>query len=252
MKGKRLTVGIIGGMGPAATALLFERIILATPARRDQDHLHIIVDNDPTVPDRTAAITGNGPSPLDALVKSARLLESAGAEVLAMPCMTAHYYINELTGHVKVRLIDAIDELCAEIQRNPAIRTVGVLATDGSRRAGVYDRLSQHCEVVFPDAEFQARFMDAVYGPAGVKTVGPRPETSVTMAELAGRLREQGADAVVAGCTEASVGFQAGSLAVPLLDPVAILASAVVREAWAPGDSPGEAMSRVCAAAHPG
>ena len=251
MKRKRLTVGIIGGMGPAATALLFERIIHATPARRDQDHLHIIVNNDPTVPDRTAAITGNGPSPLDALVRSARLLETAGAEVLAMPCMTAHYYINELTGLAEVRIIDAIDELCAEIQSNSVIGTVGVLATDGSRRAGVYDRLSRYCDMVFPDAEDQARFMDAVYGPAGVKTVGPRPETSATMAELAGRLQEQGADAVVAGCTEASVGFQKNSLEVSLLDPVAILASAVVREAWTP-DEAGNATVWECAAGQHG
>lgn len=85
-------IGILGGMGPEATAELFLRIIKATPAQRDQDHLRVIVDNNPKIPDRTAAILGEGQSPLPEMVRTARNLERAGVDFIVMPCNTAHYY----------------------------------------------------------------------------------------------------------------------------------------------------------------
>ena len=86
------TLGIIGGMGPLATANLFNKIVLTTHAKSDQDHIHILIDNNTLIPDRTAYLLGNGEDPLEQLVTSAVRLEKMGAEFLIMPCNTAHYF----------------------------------------------------------------------------------------------------------------------------------------------------------------
>jgi aspartate racemase len=104
------TIGIIGGMGPLATADLYRKIIEVTPAVRDQDHLHVIIDADPTIPDRTAALLGNGPDPLPKLVAAARRLEDAGAGILIMPCNTAHAFLPVLQRAVRIPFIDMTEE----------------------------------------------------------------------------------------------------------------------------------------------
>jgi len=95
VKHREKVVGILGGMGPEATVDLFMKIIKATPAKKDQDHLRIMIDNNPKIPDRTLAILGRGKSPLKQLQETLHNLERAGAEVIAIPCNTAHYYYNE-------------------------------------------------------------------------------------------------------------------------------------------------------------
>ncbi len=95
-------IGILGGMGPAATLALYERIIALTPAQCDQDHLRVIIDSNPKIPDRTAAILGNGESPLPAMAESAKTLERAGADFIVIPCNTAHYWLDELQKEVAI------------------------------------------------------------------------------------------------------------------------------------------------------
>ena len=99
------TVGIIGGMGPAATCDLMEKIIALTKAARDQDHLHVLTDVNTAIPDRTAAILHGGPDPVPEMRKSARRLVSAGAELLLMPCNTAHYFYDDLAASVPVPVL---------------------------------------------------------------------------------------------------------------------------------------------------
>ena len=94
-----LVVGAVGGMGPAATAEAFRRIVAATPAQRDQDHLHVIIDSDPLIPDRTRALLHGGSDPRPRLIAAARRLEAAGAQVLCMPCNTAHAIHADVRGN---------------------------------------------------------------------------------------------------------------------------------------------------------
>jgi aspartate racemase len=231
---RKLTVGIIGGMGPAATCALFARIIAATPARCDQEHLHVIVDNDPSVPDRTAALTGSGLSPVPHLVRSARLLEAAGCRLLAMPCVTAHAFLADVRGAVAARVLSIVEEtaraICADY---PQARRVGLLATDGTLQADTFGPLREKFELLQPSVAAQRQVMTAIYGPAGVKTVGANAAAAQLLRGAAAELAAAGADVLVAGCTEVPLVLTADLVGVPLVDTLDVLARAVVREAGA-------------------
>src|SRR5262245_56844098 len=103
------TIGVIGGMGPAATLAFFGKLLEATHAERDQDHLRVLIDNNPRVPDRNAAIAGRGPSPGPQLAESARGLELAGADFLVIACNTAHAFASEIEAAVAIPLMSMID-----------------------------------------------------------------------------------------------------------------------------------------------
>ncbi|MDO8955467.1 MAG: amino acid racemase, partial [Deltaproteobacteria bacterium] len=103
-------IGILGGMGPAATIDLFTKIVKGTKVKKDQDHLRIMVDNNPKIPDRTLAIQRKGPTPLTQLVRSAKILENAGADFIVIPCVTAHYYYDSLQKRTKIPILHIVDE----------------------------------------------------------------------------------------------------------------------------------------------
>ncbi|MCX6094051.1 MAG: amino acid racemase [Candidatus Bipolaricaulota bacterium] len=148
------TVGVIGGMGPAATAEFFRRLIAATPARRDDEHLRVLIDSDPRIPGRTAAILHGGPDPAPRLREIARGLEAAGAELLAMPCNTAHAYLDAIRDAVAIPVLDMLEEATAKIGKGP----VGLLATAATVRLGLYQDVGRRrgLEVLVPDADRQA------------------------------------------------------------------------------------------------
>ncbi|MBN2583312.1 MAG: amino acid racemase [Planctomycetes bacterium] len=231
---RRRAVGIIGGMGPEATCTLFQKIIRATPARSDQEHLHLIVNCDPSVPDRTEALLERGESPVAKLTASARLLEGAGAQLLAMPCVTAHAFIEPVRAAVGVPLVSLVEETVRAVNEQCDLaRCVGLLATDGTLKLGVFNSLGERRRMIVPDSTRQADVMAAIYGPHGVKTVGPNAEATRLLAVVAAELVERGAEVLVAGCTEIPLALAAGDVAVPLVDTLEVLARAVVREAMA-------------------
>lgn len=231
------TLGIVGGMGPESTADLFLRIIRATPAERDQDHLRILIDNNPKVPDRTEAIaSGNTQPVVDALIEMAQGLERAGAQVLAVPCNTAHYFLPEVRKAVRVPILDMIAEVCEHLSHEHVAK-VGLLATTATIRTGLYsDRLrTQGVETLCPEGERQEEAMRTI---KEVKRAGVTPSARNTTYQLVDELRERGADAIVAGCTEFSLVLSQLHLDLPVFDPLDSLARAVVRECLASG-SPG-------------
>lgn len=210
-------VGVIGGMGPAATLEFQARLLAATPASRDQDHLRVIVDNNPTLPDRNAAIAGRGPSPAPLLAAMARGLEQAGAELLVMPCNTAHAFEADIRAAVAIPflgLIEAASDAAAEAAPAGAI---GVLAVDGCRAAGLYQTAlsARGLGPVLLDADDQARFMAAIYA---IKAGDTGQAVSGEMKALAASLVGQGAVAVISACTELALVLAADDLSVPLID----------------------------------
>ena len=232
----RKILGIIGGMGPDATVDLFARIVAATPARTDQDHLHILIDNDPSVPDRTAAILSGGESPLPHLVRSGQRLVDAGAELLALPCNTAHHWYEELSESVPVPVLHMLRESAAAGRaRWPRATTYGLLATSGTVASRLYHKAfgEKGLEVIAPDDDEQRDLvMGAIYGPEGVKggmrTGPPRERTELAIQSLV----ERGAEVIILGCTELPLLFRTGaSEFAPLLDPTAVLAEVCVRRA---------------------
>lgn len=225
----RARVGVLGGMGPAATARFLDLLVSATPASSDQDHLPVVVWSDPRVPDRTAAIRGEGPVPTPCLEEGGRALVEAGADVVAIPCNTAHAFTAGLASRIGVPVLDMVEvTVAAVVARQPRPQAVGLLATDGTLLAGLYHEAfaRRGVPVLVPEPRDQARVMRAIRAvKAGDLGVTRRQEAT----DLVAGLVAEGADAVVLGCTE-----------LPLLldhppteavDSLQCLADAVVR--WA-------------------
>ena len=154
------TIGIIGGMGPEATADLFNKIINLTPAEKDSDHIHILIDNNPMIPSRINAILYGGESPIPELTRMAKSLEKSGADFLIMPCNTASYYIDDIRKSVNIPVISIIEETSKYIINKYAnIKTIGLLGTEMTVRLGLYQKelinnkinvvcQDHHCDIV--------------------------------------------------------------------------------------------------------
>jgi len=224
------TIGIIGGMGPLATVELFRRIVQSTPAKEDQDHLRIIIDNNPEIPDRTAAILGEGESPLPLLTKTASILEQAGADILVMPCNTAHFYIDELLRTVRIPIINMIEEVVKLLRTGK----VGLLATDGTRRSGVYHRAcaARGRTVIEPNTADQNLIMRIIYE---IKAGVPPITFQNDLLEILKRVQHAGAEEAIIGCTELSLIPLTDPTPVPIHDALTILAQTTVEWAYARG-----------------
>jgi aspartate racemase len=231
--GRRI-VGVIGGMGPEATADLYREIIRLTPAKRDQDHISVLIYSNPEVPDRTKAILEGGENPLPHLIHTATVLEKAGAGLLIAPCNTAHYYLPQLQEHVAVPILNMIQETCRIfLERFPNGKTVGLLATTGTVRCGIYSKVFEcsGIRVLAPPEEEQARIHAGIFNYVKVGNTGPEAHA---LFESAGAcLMAAGAESVILGCTEIPLAFNEAAVGYPTLNPTRILAQAAVD--WALG-----------------
>jgi aspartate racemase len=227
VRGQAKTVGVLGGMGPAATVEFLRRLVARTPASRDQDHLHVLVDSNPGVPSRNEAILRGGPEPTEALRAMARTLEAAGAELLAIPCNTAHYYLAAIRAAVGVPVLDMIREA---VERLPGSRA-GLLATTATIRVGLYPAAcaARDIEVLVPERSDQAAVMEIV---AAIKA-GEAPQSQRDhLGRIAAGLIDRGAESILVGCTEISLVGRAVE-GVPWVDALDCLTDATLREAGA-------------------
>jgi aspartate racemase len=224
-------IGILGGMGPEATADLYFKIIKATPAKRDQDHPRIIIYSNSKVPDRTAAILGIGPSPMPELIRAGKRLEEAGADFIIIPCNTAHYFIDQLQKELRVPIFNMIKLSAKEAHKAYSkVRKAGILATDGTLKSKLYKTAYDEVgiEIIEPSSERQADVMKAIY--QCVKA-GNLIDGGVLLRGIATELVTAGAELMICGCTEVSLVLKQGDLAVPVLDPLQLLAEAATTEA---------------------
>lgn len=227
-------LGIIGGLGPAATAHLFERIITLTDAATDQDHLDITILNRPQTPDRTAYILGKSDrSYIPPVHEAALQLEQLGCEVLCLPCVTGHHrYEESFEGLTTAQLVHMPQEAARYLARSGK-HCVGIMATDGTGHAGVLQRAleAEGLQIRLPDAEHQAMVMSIIYD--DVKT--GRPANMRAFDEVCLHLRSQGCDSVLLGCTELSViNAPAKCRGMIVVDAMEVLAVRVVEECGAP------------------
>lgn len=223
---QRRIPGILGGMGPEATIDLFAKIVRSTKASKDQDHLRIIIDNNPAIPDRQKAILENDVSPVELLVATARNLEAAGADFVVMPCNTAHYWIDDIRKAVGIPVVDMIKETAEEIAgAYPSLRIVGILAATGTVRSGLYQRNLGRLQIncISPTDDDQSALMSVIYS---VKA-GDLSKHSAAV-EISRRVVRAGAEAIVAGCTEVPLVLKPADLSVPLIDATQVLASRTV------------------------
>jgi aspartate racemase len=221
-------VGVIGGMGPAATWDFCAKLTAATPAGRDQDHLRVLVDCEPGFPDRNAALAGKGPSPGPALADAARGLERSGAQVLVIACNTAHAWAEDIRRAAAAPLIDMVTETAAEVRRRWSdAERAGLLAVDGCRAAGLYQAAlaAQGVAPVLLGDAAQARFMRVIYG---VKAGITGPDARTEMSALAAELVAAGADVLISACTEVPLVLAAEDVGAPLIDSTDVLVARTV------------------------
>lgn len=222
-------VGILGGMGPEATVDLFQKIVAATPAGTDQDHLRIIIDNNPKIPSRQAALLEGGEDPTPMLVSTARNLRKAGADFLVMPCNTAHLFFQPIVEAVDIPVLHIADETVAEaLRRFPILKAVGILASTATVRLRLYhDRFeAKGIEALAPSEDEQERVQAAIFS---VKAGDKGPAVREAVREVGESLVARGAQLLVTACTELPLLLQDGDASVPVLDPTLCLALAAVR-----------------------
>jgi aspartate racemase len=215
-------------MGPAAAIDLQAKVLAATPAAHDREHLPVVVWNVPQVPDRVAAVLGAGPSPLPAMIEGARALEAAGCEAFAVACNTAHHWAGELAASVRIPLLHIADAAVEALARRPVPpMRVGILATRGTLAAAFYgERLARRgFDWIVPSGEEQRTLVDEAI--ARVKA-GDRAGARAPFEAAAGALAARGAEAILLACTELPLAAEGAACPVPLLDASRALAEALV------------------------
>jgi len=224
-------IGILGGMGPEATLDLFGKIIANTPAATDQDHLRVVIDSNPKVPDRTAAILRSEESPVPAMRAGIDALKRAGADFVVIPCVSAHFFLDELQREAGLPILSMFDVAAEHIQaHHPNIRKIGLLATTGTLQGGRFRRRLQvsGIETLTPAGSDQERVMASIYEIKGAPGGRSRTAIAAEIREIAGRLIERGAQGVVAGCTEIPLVLRPEDLGVPVFDTLLLLARAAI------------------------
>lgn len=239
-------LGVLGGMGPLASAHFMTRLTLLTPAERDQDHIPAVLWSDPRVPDRNAARLGSGADPLPALVRGLRGLEAAGCGAIAIPCNTAHGWYGGMRAACRLPILHIVDAAAVDLRRI-GVRggTIGVMGTAATLAMRLYqDRLGgQGWTCLTPTEEEMRRLVSPAIAAVKANRVA---EAYAPLAEAVRGLAARGAGAVVLGCTEIPLGIQAGpqdGLGIPVVDTIDALARAAI--AWARAGSEAQGITAV-------
>jgi len=225
-------IGILGGMGPEATLDCFAKIIKNTPAKKDQDHLRVVIDSNPKVPDRTAAILGNGDSVVPEVVQGGLALEKAGADFIIIPCVSVHFFLDELRSQIGLPILSIFDSVAEAIEQDhPEIKTVGLMGTSGTIQGGLFQKrlATGGIKTLVCDDYHQAQVMAAIYD---IKKGQPDRSQSAITADLiaaAESLITQGAEGIIAGCTEIPLALKQEHLSVTYFDSLLLLARAAIR-----------------------
>lgn len=228
---KEKIVGILGGMGPEATADLFIKVIKADPAKSDQDHLRIIIDCNSKIPDRTAHILKDKEDPGPYLIESAKLLENAGVGLIIIPCNAAHTWHEIIQQNVRIPVLHIMESTLKYVERKyPKIKEIGLLASSGTVKVGHYQRIfsEKSINIISPEKKYQEMVMKAIWE---VKAGNTGPDVTKLLVDAGNSLISRGAQGVIAGCTEIPIVLKNGDLSIPVVDPTYALALAAVEEA---------------------
>lgn len=222
-------IGILGGLGPLSTAYLFRRIIELTPSKKDQDHLRIIIDNNPKVPDRTKSILRRDKSIIAHLADTAKNLESAGADFIILACNTSHYYLDEIREKVKVPILNMI-KITLDSVGNGSSRpkNVGLLATDGALEKMLYQNAGNGHRINWKtlNRPEQKKLMNIIYQIKAGKDLRLLKDK---LKRLFLSLKKKKADCIILGCTELSLFKNMFDDSFKLIDPIEILAAQAIK-----------------------
>lgn len=228
MESDDLLVGVIGGMGPYATIDFMSKVLKYTPANSDQDHVRMLVDQNPRTPSRQRALTRKGDSPGPVMAHAAARLQQSGADFLVMPCNTAHAWQHRVVAAVTVPFISIVDESVSQaIADAGAGGAIGLLTTPGCFAAGLYQKAvadadRQLVEQTETELDESMRLIDRIK--AGDKS----PDVADGLRQLADRLIDRGAAAIIAACTELPLVLEHSMSSVPLIASTDALARKTV------------------------
>ena len=217
---KRL--GVIGGLGPIATAYFYELIIKMTDARLDQEHIEMLIYSKPSISDRTDYILGKSPdNPVNPMVDVGRKLVNMGADHIAIPCITAHYFHDTLSEEIKAPVIHAIMET-AHYLKSQGIRKAGIMATEGTVYSGIFQHELRECGIssILPSDESQAAVSEIIY--KNIKA--NEPVDYEKFERVSHQLRQDGAEVIILGCTELSLIKRDFKLGPGYIDAMEVLA----------------------------
>lgn len=205
MVNKLKTLGVIGGIGPMATVCFMDTVVSRTSAACDQEHIPMIILNDTRIPDRTDYILDNtSPDPLPRMISDARSLESSGADIIVMPCNTAHYFYEEIAKSVDIPVLNIIEVTVNRARAVlPGLKKLGILATRGTIEGGGYKKYCGEVGIEYcvPDEKDQQTVMDIIYK----QVKAGKSADIVALSGVIANMEHAGCDAVVLGCTELSV-----------------------------------------------
>ncbi len=195
-------IGILGGMGPAATADMFQKFIKLTPAHCDQEHIPLLISSIPDIPDRTECILHGGEDPESVMEKYVHGLENAGATCIIMACNTAHYWFDHLKAKSHVDMLSIIDATIDEVIATGK-QKIGLLATDATLATGLYKKRIEEQGLTFirPNEESQKKVMESIY----LLKSGETEHSIELMSQQRDELTKQGAEVIILGCTEVPI-----------------------------------------------
>ena len=226
MSEKNKLLGILGGLGPMATAYFYEMLIEHTPAGCDQDHIDVVISGRASTPDRTEYIlTGKGEDPFEYMLNDAKKLVDYGADIIAIPCNTAHFFYDKLVESINIPILNIISETVRTV-KSLGCKTVGVMATDGTIKTESYKRECDKAgiECVVPDETDQKEIMSFIYD--SVKT-GKKADMNRFM-NITGKFRDKDCERVILGCTELSVIKKDENLDEYYIDSLEVLAKTTI------------------------
>lgn len=234
---KKFKLGILGGVGPSATVDFMNKVIQNTPASKDQDHIKMVVEQNPQIPDRTANLIRQETDPTVAMFSTCKKLEAEGAHAIAIPCNTAHAYVKSIQEHLSIPIINMLSTTAIHIAVHFGTEAVvGLLATSGTIQSRVYHEVltASGLDVLTPDEQHQDLVMESIYGEQGVKAGFTQGRSKECILKAIEYLKDNGAQVIVLGCTELPLLFPEQTeitvkeSVIPLVDPTVILAKKIV------------------------
>lgn len=219
-----LKLGIIGGMGPEASAYYYTQLIHRTKVRKDQDHFFTIVDSNAKIPDRTQAIVYGKESPLPELIKAIERMNQVGIDQCFITCLTSHYFYEDLKQHANFKLYNAIEESYHYLM-SKGYSKVGLLATTGTLNLKLFHHIYKEIELITPSENDQIFcVMDAIYNPEhGIKSGHTTGLCIQQLTDAGNKLIDEGAQAIIGGCTEISMVLDENSFSVNMIDPMLVV-----------------------------
>lgn len=221
-----MKLGVIGGLGPMATAYFLELVIKMTDAHCDSDHLEMIIYNSPSIPDRTDYILGKSKdNPLIPILDIAAKLVRQAVDFIAIPCITAHYFHEQMIETVEIPIINIVKETALHLKEN-GIKTVGIAATDGTISSGLFQSELKKIGInyVLPSKEAQQEIMDLIY--KDIKA--GKPADMDKFISVSNELRGNGAEVIILGCTELSLIKRDNSIGAGYIDAMEVLAKSSI------------------------